>query len=49
MIFRGNMPDPLNHFAGALDGAKSIMIGICANKSIKEKRPYFINELLKRY
>lgn len=47
MIFRGNIPDPLGHFAGSYDGAKSIMIGICANKSIKEKKPFYIKKLLK--
>jgi len=42
------MPDPLNHFAGSWDGVKSIMIGICANKSIKEKKMYTLKELVKR-
>lgn len=47
MLFKGDVPDPLNHFAGSNDGAKSIMIGICANKSIKDKKPYFIKDILK--
>lgn len=47
MIFRGNLPDPLNHFAGSYDGVKSIMIGICANKSIKEKKMFCVKDLLK--
>lgn len=46
MIFRGHIDDPLNHFAGSDDGVKSIMIGICANKSIKEKRMFSLEELL---
>lgn len=48
MLFsKSNIPDPLGHFAGSLDGAKSIMIGICANKSIAEKKPFFVRQLLK--
>lgn len=47
MLFKGDLPDPLNHFAGSSDGVKSIMIGICANKSIKENKPFSIRELLK--
>ncbi|NLC67423.1 MAG: hypothetical protein GX754_01265 [Clostridiaceae bacterium] len=47
MIFRGNLPDPLNHYAGSYDGVKSIMIGICANKSIKEKKMFRIKDLIK--
>lgn len=49
MIFRGNMPDPLDHMAGSFDGVKSIMIGICANKSIKEGKPFAVKDLIKGY
>lgn len=47
MIFRGNLPDPLSHFADSYDGVKSIMIGICANKSIKENKMFRLKDLLK--
>lgn len=47
MLFKGDLPDPLNHFAGSHDGVKSIMIGICANKSIKAKKPFTLKELIK--
>jgi len=47
MIFRGNLPDPLNHCAGSWDGTKSIMIGVCANKSIKEKKMFRIKDLIR--
>lgn len=47
MIFRGNMPDPLQHMAGSYDGIKSVMIGICGNKSIKEKKSFRIKDLIK--
>ncbi|NLC67513.1 MAG: Gfo/Idh/MocA family oxidoreductase [Clostridiaceae bacterium] len=47
MIFRGNIPDPLNHCADSYDGVKSIMIGICANKSIKEKRMFRPRDLVR--
>jgi len=39
MIFAGGVPDPLGKFADATAGVKSAMIGICANKSMKEGRP----------
>lgn len=47
MLFSGDVPDPLGHFADSFAGAKSIMIGICANKSMKEKRPVCVKDLLK--
>ena len=46
MLFRGDLPDPLHHFAGTRDGAMSILIGIAANKSIKEKRAVDIRDLV---
>ena len=48
MIFRGGVPDPLGHRAGTEDGAYSILVGVAANKSIKEGRIVSIDELLKR-
>jgi hypothetical protein len=47
MLFRGYTEDPLGHMAGSYDGVKSIMIGICANKSIKENKPFCIRDLIK--
>ena len=47
MIFRGNKPDPLGHAAGVMDGAYSILVGIAANKSIKEGRVVEIESLLR--
>jgi hypothetical protein len=47
MLFCGIDEDPLGQFAGSYEGAKSLMIGACANKSMKEKRPIFVKELLK--
>ncbi|MDD3925398.1 MAG: Gfo/Idh/MocA family oxidoreductase [bacterium] len=46
MIFEGGIPDPLGHQAGTLAGAVSILIGIAANKSIKEGRNIRINDLV---
>ncbi len=46
MLFRRDLPDPLRQFAGSKDGTMSIMIGIAANKSIQEKRPVSIEELV---
>lgn len=47
MVFRGNLPDPLKHFANSSDGINSAMIGICANRSIREGIPFKIRDLLK--
>jgi len=37
-MFEDNVPDPLKQNAGSFDGARSCLIGICANKSIIEGR-----------
>ena len=47
MVFRGNIPDPLGHAAGTTDGAYSILVGVAANKSIKEGIVVNIEDLLK--
>jgi len=36
MIFVGGVPDPLGHMAGSYQGALSILVGICALKSMDE-------------
>lgn len=46
MLFRGNMPDPLGHMADATDGVKSVMLGICAEKSIREGRKVVLKDEL---
>ena len=40
------MPDPLGQFAGSRDGAMSVLIGVAANKSIREHRPVTVEELV---
>lgn len=47
MLLRGNMPDPLGQLAGTADGVRSIMIGACANLSIKEQKPFLIDDLIR--
>lgn len=47
MVFRENIPDPLGHAAGTEAGAYSILIGVAANKSIKEGTIVSIEDLLK--
>lgn len=47
MLFRGGIPDPLNHLASSWDGAMSIMIGISANRSIATGLPVEVKDLLK--
>jgi hypothetical protein len=42
-----NEADPLNRAAGHLDGARSILTGIAANKSFATGMPVRIDELLK--
>lgn len=46
MIFRGGIEDKLNQFPTAYDGAKSILIGICANESIKSGKKVEIKPIL---
>ena len=48
MIFRDNVPDPMGHKAGTMDGAYSIIVGVAANKSIKEGKIIDIDDLLNR-
>jgi predicted dehydrogenase len=46
-IFREPDPDPLHRAAGSRAGALSILIGIGARRSIEQKRPFAIEELVK--
>lgn len=46
-IFRGNEADPLGRMAGSRDGSLSILIGIAARRSIEQRRPFRIDELVK--
>lgn len=45
-IFRGAKDDPLGHAAGYLDGAKSILTGIAANKSMATGMPVNVKDLV---
>ena len=47
MIFNPNMPDPYKQAAGSRDGAMSALTGIAARKSIDEKHPIKISELIR--
>jgi hypothetical protein len=47
MILRDNVPDPLGHKAGTIDGAYSIIVGVAANKYIKEGKIINIKDILK--
>lgn len=46
-IFRKPGPDPLGQAAGSREGALSILTGIAARRSIEQKRPFKIEELVK--
>ena len=43
-LFRGIKQDNLHQYATACDGVKAVMIGICANRSIKDGRMVAVNE-----
>ena len=46
MLFRPGTPDPLNQLASSTAGIHSVMIGVCANKSIRDGKPYRIDDLI---
>ncbi|MFA5393473.1 MAG: Gfo/Idh/MocA family oxidoreductase [Candidatus Ratteibacteria bacterium] len=46
MLFRGGIPDPLNHQAGSYAGTTSILTGIAANKSIKDGKTIRVKDLV---
>lgn len=46
-IFRKSGEDLLGQSAGSRDGAMSILIGIAARRSIEQKRPFKVEELVK--
>ncbi|OGS46866.1 MAG: hypothetical protein A2539_03390 [Elusimicrobia bacterium RIFOXYD2_FULL_34_15] len=46
LVFRKGVPDPLGYKAGSYDGSISILIGIAANKSIKDGKAIKINDLV---
>lgn len=47
-LFIGNEQDPLGHHAGSQAGVNSIIIGIAANKSIREQKIISVDSLLQR-
>ena len=47
MLFGGVKDDPLGQCADSFDGIKSAMVGIAANRSIKEGRSVNVAEILK--
>lgn len=46
LFLNSEKADPLNQCATAIDGAKALLIGVCANKSIKEKHTVNIKEFI---
>ena len=47
MLFRPDVPDPLNQLASSEAGVLSAMIGICANKSIRDGLPHRIDDYIR--
>lgn len=46
-LFLEDIPDPMGHAAGSMDGAYSILVGVAANKSISEGKVVSVEELLR--
>jgi len=46
MLFRPGTPDPLHQSASSQAGIHSVMIGVCANKSIRDGLPHRIDDLI---
>lgn len=46
MLFRGSVQDPLGHMADTRAGIMSAIVGIAANKSMKEGRTISVEELV---
>lgn len=44
MVFRGGVPDPLGKCASSADGMRSIAVGVCANRSVREGRAVLLSE-----
>jgi predicted dehydrogenase len=47
MLFRPGTPDPLNQLASSAEGIHSVMIGVCANKSIADGMPHRVDDYIK--
>jgi predicted dehydrogenase len=47
MIFKPDVPDPLKQRAGSRAGAMSLLTGVAARKSIEQRKPVRIAELIK--
>jgi predicted dehydrogenase len=46
-IFRGGVEDPLDRAANYIDGARSILVGIAANRCFKTRTPVEVDELVR--
>ena len=46
-LFRGVTHDPLGQAASLRDGVNSLMIGVCANMSIKDGKPHRVSDYVK--
>jgi len=47
MIFKPDIPDPLKQRAGSRAGAMSLLTGVAAVRSIEQRKPIKINDLVK--
>lgn len=49
MLFKGDVPDTMGRLASSIDGAESLLIGACANESIKTGKIVNLAEIIKDY
>lgn len=49
MLFKGDVPDTMGRLASSIDGAESLLIGACANESIKTGKIINLAEIIKDY
>lgn len=49
MLFKGDVPDTMGRLASSIDGAESLLIGACANESIKTGQIINLAEIIKDY
>jgi hypothetical protein len=47
MIFKPDVPDPLKQRAGSRAGAMSLLTGVAAMRSIEQRKPVKIADLIK--
>jgi hypothetical protein len=47
MVFKSDVPDPLKQRAGSRAGAMSLLTGVAAVRSVEQRKPIKIADLIK--